>query len=130
MQIRPFDAEKDYEEVAKWWKEQNWPPIPVDVLSSTGFIAENAQGKLAATWIYTMNSPVFLMEWTVGNPEAHHTVRKEALKLVTSSACKFAKENGARQVFTMTKHDRFIKKLEEYGFQKTDSGMTHLVRSL
>lgn len=130
MIIRQVDFKKDYDEIASWWKAQDWPVLPANMLSPSGFIAENAQHKIAATWIFKMNCPIFLMEWTVGNPEVHHTIREEALRQVTNKACEWAKENGAAQVFTMTKHERFIGKLKDFGFQETDSGMTHLIRSL
>lgn len=130
MIVRSFDAEKDYEDVATWWKQQEWPPLPKHVLSPSGFIAEEDGVKLAATWVFPTNCPIYIMEWTVGNPNVKHELRNNALKNVTDHACKWAKEDGAIQIFTMTKHERFIKKLEEFGFQTTESGMTHLVRSL
>lgn len=131
MQVRLVNVENDYDEIAKWWKSQGWPVIPPQMMAPSGFIAEDDKGqKIAATWMFPTNCPIFIMEWTVGNPDVQHEVRSEGLKMVTDAACDWAKENGAIQVFTMTKHERFIKKLEEYGFQKTDSGMTHLMRSL
>lgn len=130
MEARFFDPKKDYKEVASWWESQGWPVLPEQVLGPSGFIVEEDGKKLAATFMFPTNCPIYIMEWTVGNPEVSHELRSEALKKVTDKACQWAKEDGAAQVFTMTKHERFIKKLEEYGFQVTDSGMTHLVRSL
>ena len=131
MKVRKVDVEKDYEEIASWWKSQGWPVIPPQMMCPSGFIAEDKFGhKVAATWMFPTNCPIYIMEWTVGNPNMQHEVRAKGLKAVTDAACEWAKEDGAAQVFTMTKHERFIKKLEEFGFQKTDSGMTHLMRSL
>lgn len=130
MQVRKFDVNKDYNEVATWWSKQNWPVLPANILSSAGFIAYDDKQKYAATWVFATNCPIYIMEWTVGNPDANWEDRSSGIELVTSAACEWAKNDGAKQLFTMTKSDRFINKLEEYGFQKTDSGMTHLVRSL
>lgn len=130
MEVRKVDLEKDYDEIASWWKSQGWPVLPKEVLSSSGFIAEEAGVKLAATWMFPTNCPIYIMEWTVGNPDAPWNIRSEALRAVTDGACEWAKKDGAAQVFTMTKNDRFIDKLGEFGFNVTENGMTHLVRSL
>ena len=130
MQTRSFNIEQDYDTVATWWTKQGWPALPKSILQCKGFVVEENNKALAATWIFATGCPVYIMEWTVGNPDVSWEIRDPAIKMVTDSACNWAKEDGASQVFTMTKHDRLIGKLEEYGFMKTDSGMTHLVRSL
>lgn len=130
MKSRSFNVEQDYDTVAAWWTKQGWPALPKTILQCKGFIVEKDNTALAATWIFATGCPVYIMEWTVGNPDVSWEVRDPAIKMVTDSACDWAKKDGASQVFTMTKHDRLIGKLEEYGFMKTDSGMTHLVRSL
>lgn len=129
MQVRQFE-DLDYEEVMQWWKAQDWTPMPLDMLSKTGFIVEDNGQKLAATWIFPTNCPIYIMEWTVGNPEATWEKRAEALDLVTNTACQWAKNDGAKLIFTMTKNKRFLEKLECNGFNITDTDMTHLIRSL
>lgn len=129
MLVNKFNPE-DYNEISSWWTKQDWPAIPLQMLSDSGFIVEEDGVKIAATWIFKTNSPIYLMEWTVANPDISWDKRSEGLELITNEACKWAKKNGAASVFTMTKHERFIDKLKDYGFQVTDSGMTHLIRSL
>jgi hypothetical protein len=128
--VREFNADLDYKDVAQWWAKQDWPVLPANILSSSGFIVESENQKLAATWIFATNCPIYIMEWTVGNPDVSWEDRSAAIKLVTDAGCDWAKQDGAVQVFTMTKSNRFIEKLEKSGFQKTEDGMTHLVRSL
>lgn len=131
MQVREFDSKQDYKDVSQWWIKQGWPALPEDILTTSGFIVQCGEEKLAATWIFKTNCPIYIMEWTVGNPDANWEKRATALELVTDAACDWAKQDGAKQVFTMTKSNRFIDKLINCnGFVKTDSGMTHLVRSL
>lgn len=129
MKVRAFES-KDYQDVCSWWKKQEWPALPESILSTSGFIIENNGQKLAATWIFRTNCPIYIMEWTVGNPDANWNDRSSAIKIVTDAACEWAKSDGASQVFTMTKNDRYMEKLEEIGFKKTESGMTHLIRGL
>ena len=130
MQVRDFNTEQDYTDVSNWWTKQGWPVLPQNILTTSGFVVEHNGQKLAATWIFKTNCPIYIMEWTVGNPDVNWEDRSEAITVVTNAGCEWAKKDGAAQVFTMTKSNRFIHKLEESGFTKTDSGMTHLVRSL
>lgn len=130
MIVRQFDNEKDYQDVSAWWLKQEWPVLPAAILSKAGFIVEDQNEKLAATWVFATNCPIYIMEWTVGNPDIEWNKRSNGIKVVTDAACEWAKNDGASQIFTMTKSKRFIEKLEEVGFKETESGMTHLVRSL
>lgn len=130
MKVRDFNVELDYDTVASWWTKQGWPALPKSILQCKGFIIEEAGEALAATWIFRTGCPVYIMEWTVGNPGIDWKKRSEALQQVTDEACDWAKLDGATQVFTMTKHEKLITKLQDVNFKVTDSGMTHLVRSL
>ena len=131
MIIRNFDSDLDYVDVMSWWESQGWPALPSSMLSNTGFIVETNDGiKLASNWIFPTNCPIWIMEWTVGNPDVEWTQRKEGLDYLINHSCQWAKNNGALKVFTMTKHARFIDKLQELNFIKTDDNMTHLIRSL
>ena len=127
MEVRFFEP-KDYEEVMLWWKAQDWPPMPLEMLSQSGFIVEENGEKLAATWVFPTNCPIYIMEWTVGNPECDWEKRADAIDLVTNKACDWAKAHGASMIFTMTKNERFIDKLKNNNFEITDNGMTHLMR--
>ena len=106
MNVRMFNGDLDYDDVVGWWSKQSWPVLPKQALSPSGFIAEVNGTKLAATWIFSTNCPIYIMEWTVGNPDVDYNIRNEALIKVTDAACDWAKKDGAVQVFTMTKHKR------------------------
>lgn len=130
MEVRFFDKAKDYPDVKLWWEKQEWFPVETHLLSSTGFIAETEKTKLAATWIYVTNSSIYIMEWTVGNPDVEWEQRAEAIDLVVETASRWSKTNGAAIVFTMAGHDRLINKLKKQDFIETDTNMTHFVRRL
>lgn len=130
MKVRDFDTKTDYVDVAAWWKKQDWPAMPLDILSPKGFISEKNDVKLAATWIYRFSKSMYLMEWTVGNPDISFEDREEGIRMVTNKACDWAKLDGAKHVLTMTKHNRLIDKFKNYGFNVSDTEMTHLIRSL
>lgn len=130
MKLREYYSQHDYSDLCSWWTQQGWPEVSSDVLSKYGFIAEQDGQKIACTFIFPMPSKLFLMEWTVANPNVDWKLRDKGIQMVTNQACFWAKENGASSVFTMTKHKRFAEKLENLGFIKTDENMIHFVRSL
>lgn len=129
LNIREFSLEKDAEDVVEWWKKQGWDENTIHVVSDAGFIAEDGE-KLAAAWVIKTNTPIYMIEWTVGNPNADWEKRKDALEQLTNHACDWAKQDGAKAVMVMTKSDRYIEKLKNTGFIESDNELTHLIRSL
>ena len=130
MEIKSFNTNTDYNDVSSWWKAQDWPILPESILSDCGFIIKDNNLKIAATWVFKTNSPIYIMEWTVGNPEVSWEKRQEGIQLLTEAASSWSKEHGASYLLTMTKSKRFIEKLKDSGFKETDDEMVHLMRSL
>ena len=62
--------------------------------------------------MFPTTTPVFIMEWTVGNPDLDWEKRRDGINLVIEEASKWAKENGGGAVFTMTKEGRFVDKFQ------------------
>lgn len=125
--IREFNLMLDAEDVSNWWREQNWPEETLSVVSRTGFIYEDGE-KIAASWMIKTNSPIYLMEWTVGNPAVSWEKRKVAIDSLTEYICSKAKIDGATAILVMTKSGRYIEKLKNNNFAESDINMTHLVR--
>lgn len=128
--IIPFDKNKDSLELCSWWNSQGWDENTIHVVSDTGFVFVENDKNIAATWIIKTNSPIFLMEWTVGNPDVSWELRKKAIDKLTDFACKWSKEKGAAGLLVMTKNNRYIEKLKNNKFEESDKNMTHLIRSL
>jgi hypothetical protein len=122
--------DSDYDIVKSWWKHYDWPAVSLDVLPKTGFIIDNDEIPVAASWVIATNSPIYLLEWTVGNPDIDWELRSEGLQKLIEYCCHFCKNNGANFVFTMTKNKRLLEKLKNCNFKTTDEDMTHLLRSL
>lgn len=100
------------------------------MLPNIGFIVEEDGIELIAGFIVITNSPIFLIEWIVGNPEVEWEVRKEALHLLVDTASNWSKKHGASFVMHMTNNERLIEKLENMDFNITDKNNTHLIRGL
>lgn len=130
LSIREFNIDTDREDVMCWWKSQGWDSSTIGLVSPNGFVAEVDDKKVVATWVLKTDTPIYLIEWTVGNPDVSWETRDICIKALTEHACSWAKENGASATMVMTKNKRYIDKLKDNGFMLSDDGMTHLVRSL
>lgn len=129
MQIKLFD-QNDYQEISKWWKEQNWPIIPVSSLSDCGFVVFDGDTKILAGWLYKTNSDIAWMEFIVGNPQVKGDKRNTAFDILFDTVIVFAKHHNFKHIFTSVQHEGLMKRLEKNGFNKTDSNMTNFIRSL
>lgn len=129
LKVRKFSKE-DHKDIVNWWNEQDFPALPIELLSPNGFIVEDEEEKIAATWVYRTDSPIYIMEWTVGNPSLDFKKRGAGLDLLIDNASTWAKEDGALLLFTMAEHKRLISRLENKNFTKTDENMTHFMRRL
>lgn len=130
MLVRSFDK-ADYEDVAVWWKKQNWPIVPSELLGKNGFIAEQDNVKLAAIWVFRLqDSPMSIIEFAVGNPDAPWELRSKALNAVVDQASECAKADGAKFLLASSHHPRMIEKLLSFGFAKMETNMTQVMRSL
>lgn len=130
LKVREFNPEKDYSTVIEWWEAQEWPALPLEMLPKNGFIVEDEEEKVAASWVYRTDSRIYIMEWTVGNPVLDHKKRGEGLDILLDVCSQWAKSQGAWMLLSMTSHDRLIDRLETKDFKKTDENMTHLMRRL
>jgi len=123
MQARSYRPE-DHEVIAEWWKGHGWPVIPPPMLPRTGIIVDG----YCAGFLYRTDSAVAIFEWIVANPASDKIERAKALDTLIEAALAEAKSMGAVAVFTMAKHPKLLSRYEQHGFQRTDEGMTHMVR--
>ena len=128
-EVREFHAESDLPQLQEWWKAQNWPGLPKEMLPH-GYVSYIGETLTAAVFVIGTDGALFVMEWLVGNPSVSYEERGAGIEAVVRACLTFCKEQGAAAVITTTKHERLIARYEAMGFQKTDEGMTHLVIDL
>jgi len=129
--IRLFDKETDYELLTSWWKGHGWDAVPAAILPKLGVVSKEDGEPVAAAFLYMDNSVgVCWMEWFVANPAASGKAVIRAHRLI----CAFLKEEALRMdygvMLTSCKQDSLVRLYERNGFQKTDSGVTHLIKIL
>lgn len=129
IQIHPYSQANHYALISSWWEGHNWSPMPAHKLPPFGFIACNDEIPIAGAFAYLDNggTGVAMLEWSVGNPEANPRKLLLSIKALITFMIEELNKIGYDVVFTSCKVEGLIKIYEKCGFQKTDSGMTHLV---
>jgi hypothetical protein len=130
MRLEKFNADKHYSIILDWWKKHDWQPVPPEALSTTGFMAYKDEIPLATGFLYDTDSAFSILEWIVGNPDIDHELRGEGLDTVIKGLLLVSDARGKKYVHTIVEHKRLIERYEKFQFQKTDTNMTVMIRSL
>jgi hypothetical protein len=130
MIARSFNSLKDYVDVCSWWDQQKCQIIPVDMLSTTGFIIEHDDNKLLAGWMYHTNSSIGFLEFAVGNPNFKGEIRDIAFDIFFDTVFKYSKLHGIKNIISTTSHPKMPKRLIDVGFIKINDNVTNFMRSI
>lgn len=129
--LRMFDPDKDYSVVSAWWLGHGWDAVPLVMLPKLGAIAEIGDKPLAAGWLYMDNScPVCMLEWLVTDHKCTGIKTAKALHRICDFMSIHAKELGYAAMLTTCKQESLVRFHTKRGFTRTDSNMTHFVKSL
>lgn len=123
MSIRLFNL-SDYEMLSSWWKQHEWPSIPLSFLPKIGIIV----GDCVAGFIYSTDSKICWLEFIISDPKCEQKKRQDALNLLIQEASNTAKDLGYEVIFTSVSHKGLIEKYKNNGFKVTDNNMTNLMR--
>lgn len=118
-----------YEIVSSWWKQHNWPVIPLSHLPQLGFVSFIDDIAAAAGWLYQTDSAFCIFEWIVVNPEIRREKRTLALNALIKKAKEAAKVMEFETIFMSVRHAPLVSRLEKHGFVPRDQHMTNLVYS-
>lgn len=126
--IRPFEAEKDYETVCKWWRAWSWTPLPLHALPKYGAIISDGHKDLYAGWLVRTDSSVCLLEWFIGNPLARESTG--ALEQLIEYLTAEAKAQGFLSAVVMARNPHLIRKLKRCGYEVRDTNTDLLFREI
>lgn len=117
----------DYDMLASWWVGHGWQAVPMRVLPPLGVVF----GDKAAGWAYMDNGScgVAMIEWLVTNPAKGLSAAKglgNVLEFLESEL----RRMDYSTILTTCRQESLARLLARHGFQKTDSGMIHLVKSI
>jgi hypothetical protein len=131
IQLRTIELEKDHPMLARWWTGHGWNVVPAVILPKLGVIAEMDGEDMAAAFLYMDNSVgVCWLEWLVTNPSAKPFPAIRCVSQVIGFLRERALELDYGVMMTTCRQSSLARLYERNGFQKTDSGVTHLMMQL
>ena len=132
MQDRPWDRDKDYDTLVKWWTQWEFGIVPKDMLPVDGVIVLVDDKPICAAGIYLYpKTALALMEWVVTDKDSDLRKRHKALKMCIDSIMDLAKKRGAKLVYTMTKEEALQKRYQKYhNMVLTESNVKTFIRDL
>ena len=132
MQDRPWDRDKDYDTLVKWWTQWEFGIVPKDMLPQDGVIVSVDDKPICAAGIYLYpKTALALMEWVVTDKDSNLRKRHKAPKMCIDSIMNLAKKRGAKLVYTMTKEEALQKRYQKYhNMVLTESNVKTFIRDL
>jgi hypothetical protein len=115
-------TEKDWDTLVNMWKM--WPEwaktIPPKELlpenGTGGYIVEKDGIPIVASFLYTTNSKVGWIEWTVSNKEYREDDRKEALELLINGIEHVARGSGCEIILSVGRNKGLIDTHKKLGY--------------
>tara|TARA_E500000331_G_scaffold228192_1_gene218369 strand:+ start:1242 stop:1706 length:465 start_codon:yes stop_codon:yes gene_type:complete len=132
MQIRPWDRDKDYDTLVKWWNDWEFGQVPKECLPPAGIIVEVDGQPICAGGLYVGEGTQFgFMEWIVTDKQADSRKMHSALKMCIDSIMRLAKDKGLKLVYTATKEQALHKRYTKYhNMMLTESNVKTFLRDL
>ena len=132
MQNRPWDRDKAYDTLVKWWNQWEFGVVPKECLPPDGIIVESNGVPVCAGGLYVCDGTAFgLMEWIVTDKLAKPRMVHECLKLCIDSIMLLAKDKQLKLVYTATKEQALHKRYTKYhNMVLTESNVKTFLRDL
>lgn len=113
MAIRKY-TKRDYPMIASWCRERGKPVPAPEILSDTGFIADNR----VVGWLYITNSNVAMIENVISNPTTVPSLRRQSLRTLCAHLVDSALILGYVNIFGITNHPSIKKICKDMGFKE------------
>ena len=132
MLVRPWDRDKDYDTLVKWWRDWQFGVVPKECLPPEGIMVEVDGKPICAAGLYVGEGTQFgFMEWIVTDKGADPRNLHESLKLCIDSIMGLAKDKELKLVYTATKHEALHKRYQKYHeMMLTESNVKTFLRDL
>ena len=132
MQSRPWDRDKDYNTLVKWWNQWEFGVVPKECLPLDGVIIEDAGVPVCAGGLYVCDGTAFgLMEWLVTDKDAKQRIVHRCLKRCIDDIMQLAITKKLKLVYTATKEQALHKRYTKYhDMVLTESNVKTFLRDL
>lgn len=129
MELTNFN-DKHYIELSQFWGQYGWVAPSIDVLPRKGFVALQNGKIVAAAFVYMSCSGMALLDWVIGDKQAHPLIRGKAVYKVINACQDYAKEQGKSVLYTVTANKALQETYRKIGFQDMESNATSMAMSL
>ena len=132
MLVRPWDRDKDYDTLVKWWTDWEFGMVPKECLPPDGIIVE-VDGKpvCAGGIVHRRRNTVRFHGMDSDRQEAEPRNVHKCLKLCIDSIMELAKDKGMKLVYTATKEQALHKRYQKYhDMVLTESNVKTFLRDL
>jgi len=132
MQDRPWDRDKDYDTLVRWWTDWEFGQVPKECLPPDGVMIETDGQPICAGGLYIGEGTQFgFMEWIVTDKQADARKIHSGLKLCIDRIMQLAKDKGLKLVYTATKEQALHKRYTKYhNMVLTESNVKTFLRDL
>ncbi len=122
LKIRKIKTE-DYKYINKWWVEQGFKPVSLDVLPMQGLggLIIEKQKPIAVAYLYLTNSKMGYIDNLISDPKY---ISKDRFNIILQliSACKqMAIETGCLDVWAFTNSKGIIKRCKKLEYNITEN---------
>ena len=120
LKIRKIEI-KDYKYINKWWVEQGFKPVSLDVLPMQGLggLIIEKQKPIAVAYLYLTNSKMGYIDNLISDPKY---ISKDRFNIILEliAACKqMAIETGCLDVWAVTNSKGIIKRCKQLKYNIT-----------
>lgn len=121
-----FDFDKHYDIVGSWWKKHKSLIPQREYLPETGLIVFVDDKPVCSGFIYKTDSVICILAWVVCNPDANKKERDSGLNYLIKSFVQWSEKAGFKIIHTSVGGEKYLQRLEDEGFTRTDKGKTHM----
>lgn len=121
-----FVIKEDYETLKQWWIDWNWSPVPPAFLPVNGLMVSN-DNDICAGWVYKTDTPICWIEHIISDKNSKD---RGAVVFLIQMLEELAKDLGFKVAMTSIKNASLMRKMEDLGYQKSDTEMTNYVKGL
>ena len=131
MIARPWDRDKDYDTLVKWWTDWEFGTVPKECLPPSGIVVSEDGKDICAGGLYIGEGTQFgFMEWIVTDKSAEPKTVHKCLKLCIDSIMTLAKDRGIK-LYTQQPRNRLytkgIKNTTIWFLRKATSRLSYVI---
>ena len=122
INIRKIEL-KDYEYINKWWVEQGFQPVSVEVLPMNGLggLIVEKEKPIAAAYLYLTNSKMGYIDNLISDPKYISKDRFDVILELMAACKKMAEDVGCLDMWAITNNKGILKRCKTLGYNVTET---------